>query len=142
LENARDRGGQFAPELVLGQKTVGARGAALFGERGTGVVGDDDDADVGEVPAQQAGQHEAVHLRHVQVRQDQVGLQGAGQQMSLMAVARGADDVERTVTLQQHADGDAHQWIVVHDQRANPPAAGDGAGGCNGNPCVHGCCGR
>ena len=57
----------------------------------------------------------AVHLRHHEVHQDDIGREVRREQRRLAARSRLADDLEAALGLEQRADALAHDGVVVHD---------------------------
>ena len=58
---------------------------------------------------------DAVHLRHHQVHQDDIGREVRREQRRLAPRSCLADHLEVTLGLQQRADALAHDGVVVHD---------------------------
>ena len=71
------------------------------------------------VAHQRASGLEAVHVRHAQVHQNQVGVEPPGQLDGFLAVARFADDVDVRFLAQQQAQTGAGEPVVVGDQDAS-----------------------
>ncbi|MNF42365.1 hypothetical protein D3C84_234120 [compost metagenome] len=68
--------------------------------------------------AQAAQGFQAVHLRHVVVQQDQLGLQLAEQIQGLLAMSGFADDLQVCFEFEQLAHAAAHHRVVVDEQDA------------------------
>jgi hypothetical protein len=85
---------------------------------------DDDLARQGVGPADDLpGRREAVHRRHPDVHQDDVGPQPAGLRHRVHPVDRRPDDREIGFGVQDQPQAGAHQLLVVDDQDADRHAA-------------------
>ena len=120
-------------EQVLGsgvlQKEAGCSGA----QRGEGVLvevegGQDEHPRVREFLGDPAGGLDAVGAGHADVHQDDVGPQPAGQLQGLGAVRRLADRVHVGLGVEDHAERQAQQRLVVGEQDADRHAAPSSGG--------------
>jgi hypothetical protein len=124
----RDRLQRLADLLgagVLGQVAAGA-GAQRLHDRALVVVGRErDHLDPRVALAQAPGRRDPVDARHAQVHEDGVGSQLGGDCDGLLAVGRGADDLDAGQQPEQHHQALAHDALVVGDQHPDhrdPPA--------------------
>jgi hypothetical protein len=60
---------------------------------------------------------EAVHLRHLHVQEDEIGLLVAYQAHGFAAIPRFQDEVICSMLGKKHAHGPACQRFIIHDQR-------------------------
>ena len=74
------------------------------------------------------GRLDAVHHRHPDVHQDDVGCSRAASSTALGAVARLADELEVRLGGDQHPDPGAEQGLVVDEGDADLPCSPDSAG--------------
>ncbi len=109
---------------VLEEEAAGSRAQCLVGVLVEVEGGQDEDAGAVACGDDPAGGLDAVHAGHPYVHQDHVGAQFGGHPHRLAAVARLADHLGVGGGLQQHAETQALEWLVVHDEHgrhAAPP---------------------
>ena len=82
------------------------------------VAGIDEDARLGTDLEDGAAGFHAVHARHGDVHDDQVGRQGGGQAHGFLAVGGHAGHTQMAVGGQQAADALHEQFVIVHQQDA------------------------
>ena len=99
-----------------------ARGAGLEGrghlllldERGHG-----HDLGLGALGLDPADGGDAIHVRHQEVHQDDVGLQPTGHRHALRAVGRLTDDLDVGQVVEEHAQAHPDDRVVVDDEHAD-----------------------
>src|SRR6476646_762932 len=80
-----------------------------------------DDARAALPAADRARRLDAVHDRHLQIHQDDVGIAVPAAVDGLLAVARDAHDLDAVAGLEQAGDPDADDLVVVGDQDTDRP---------------------
>ena len=89
---------------------------------------DDDPAPQGRLLADPSGGLQAVHLRHLDVHEHDIGLVLPGHDDGLLAVACLADDLQVVLGLQDHSEPGSHHRLVVgeHDADRHVPCPFNG----------------
>ena len=104
---------------ALRQVGAGARVACTKGVEGSSRRRQNGHAAIGEQAPDLAGRVDAVHDRHLEVHQDDVGAPLAGEPYRLLAVAGVADDLEPLVGAEREPEGFGEEVMVVRDQDAD-----------------------
>ena len=119
VEERGDLLGRLALQQVARRAGADRREEVLLRAR----RGEHDDLALGRRVAEPRQRRQAVHARHREVEEDEIGLQPGGVLDRRLAVRRHADDVQ-AVRAEQRREGVAGQRMVVDDQDAgghSPP---------------------
>ena len=111
-----DRAQERLVGRLLEDVAARARLEAALEERPLAVRGEDQDRGPGDALEEHLGRLEAVHVRHAQVHDHDVGPPSLGQRDGRRAVGRLADDADPRRAGEREAETLAHDLVVVGDQ--------------------------
>ena len=60
-----------------------------------------------------------IHVRHLDVERDDIGIQSLDSLPGFMGIGRLADDLDERVGPQTRGDEAAHRWAVIDDEHAD-----------------------
>ena len=114
-----DRLEQRLVRRLLEHVAVRARLEPALEERPLAVGGEDEHPRVGDARDDLLGRLDAVHLRHAEVHDHDVGAAPLGERDRGLAVGRLADDADVRRAQQREAQAFAHDLVVVRDQNGD-----------------------